>query len=83
MDDRPVYTITDLTRLGPLGRTSIYEAIASGQLVARKIGRRTLVLRDDYETFLQRLPKIASRPLAPWVPGEDPQKRNPATAARP
>ncbi|MCL2473721.1 MAG: helix-turn-helix domain-containing protein [Alphaproteobacteria bacterium] len=35
-----------------LGRTKLYQLINSGNLIARKIGRRTVVLRSDLETFL-------------------------------
>jgi hypothetical protein len=37
-------------------RTKLYEEIASGSLVARKAGRKTLILADDLETFLGNLP---------------------------
>ena len=33
----------------------LYDAIRDGRLVARKWGRRTIVLRSDLEAFLQGL----------------------------
>jgi excisionase family DNA binding protein len=39
-----------------LGRTKIYEAIAAGDLKARKYGKRRIILRDDLRTFLSGLP---------------------------
>ena len=38
-----------------LGRTKVYEAINSGSLQARKIGKRTIVLQDDLSSFLNSL----------------------------
>jgi len=38
-----------------IGRTKIYELISSGQLVARKVGTRTIILRSDIEAFLAGL----------------------------
>jgi excisionase family DNA binding protein len=38
------------------GRTSLYEAIASGKLIARKMGKRRIILRSDLMKFLSDLP---------------------------
>ncbi len=38
-----------------IGRTKLYAAINSGQLKARKFGKRTIILRDDLNTFLSNL----------------------------
>jgi excisionase family DNA binding protein len=40
------------------GRDGVYEAIRSGQLRARKFGRRTLILDEDLSKFLQSLPDL-------------------------
>lgn len=39
-------------------RTKIYAAINKGDLVARKSGRKTLILRSDLEAWLSSLPTI-------------------------
>jgi excisionase family DNA binding protein len=57
---RLVYTIDELPNVTGLGRTRLYELINSGELPARKAGRRTLVLREDVEAFLRGLPTIAA-----------------------
>jgi hypothetical protein len=51
------FRIPDVCRATGLGRTSIYAAIKSGELVARKWKRRTVVLDEDVDTFLKNLPK--------------------------
>jgi excisionase family DNA binding protein len=38
------------------GRTSLYEAIASGKLISRRLGKRRLILRSDLMKFLSELP---------------------------
>ena len=50
------YSIQDLIQEGPLGKTSIYEAIGSGRLRAKKYGKRTLVRPSDWDDFLNGLP---------------------------
>jgi hypothetical protein len=51
------YRIADVCKVTGLGRTSIYAAIKSGDLVARKWKRCTIVLQQDLTDFLTRLPR--------------------------
>jgi excisionase family DNA binding protein len=55
------YRITEVCKASGLGRTTIYAAIKSGDLSARKCGRATIVLADDLETFLRNLPAMHVR----------------------
>lgn len=41
-----------------LGLNAIYNAIRDGALTARKVGRRTVILRADLEAFLNALPRL-------------------------
>ena len=50
------FRICEVCQRTGLGRTSIYAAIKTGALVARKHGRRTVVLGDDLSAFLRGLP---------------------------
>jgi hypothetical protein len=50
------YRIPDVCAMTQLGRTSVYAAIKSGELVARKWGRCTVVLAEDLAAFLGNLP---------------------------
>ncbi len=47
------------------GRTLIYCLIGSGDLPARKLGRRTVVLRRDAEALLERLPRACVKSKIP------------------
>ena len=49
-------TIEGAVAASGIGRTLIFRAIQRGDLRARKLGRRTIVLRDDLTEFLKSLP---------------------------
>jgi hypothetical protein len=44
-----------------IGQTRFYEEVKEGRLPVRKVGRKTIVLRDDAESWLQRLPALSTR----------------------
>jgi excisionase family DNA binding protein len=55
-------TIAEACARSGIGRTAIYELINSGQLPARKRGRRTLILTEDLQQCLEALPQIKVKP---------------------
>ncbi len=57
-------TITEAAFAAGIGRSRLYEAIAAGQLTARKFGARTVILRGDLDSFLAALPAIQSEAAA-------------------
>jgi excisionase family DNA binding protein len=54
-------TIPEACALARIGRTSLYEAIRSGQLRAVKQGQRTLILFPDLRAYVESLPRIEPR----------------------
>jgi hypothetical protein len=75
------YSIADLEATGVISRGPLYRAIREGRLVARKHGKRTIILPADWERFLQSLPKVGID-----VPFTEPvalrQSRSPAAASQ-
>jgi len=47
------YRINEAVRVSGLGRTFLYEKIATGELKAIKIGGRRLIMRTDLVEFLR------------------------------
>ena len=53
-------SILEACQVAGIGRSKIYEAIGEGSLKARKLGKRTIILRSELQRFLSALPEIAS-----------------------
>ena len=52
-------SVSEACAVAGIGKTKLYEAIAAGNLIARKLGKRRIILRDDLQTFLAALPTAA------------------------
>ena len=52
------FTLPQLAADGPLCRSALYREIRAGRLVARKSGRATVVLAEDWDVFLHSLPRL-------------------------
>lgn len=50
------YSISEVVAAFGVGRTRVFAEIASGRLLACKIGRRTVIRRCDLDAWLARLP---------------------------
>jgi hypothetical protein len=50
------HRIADLAARGPISRSSIYNAIRDGRLIARKIGGATVILDEDWRAMLANAP---------------------------
>jgi excisionase family DNA binding protein len=75
---RRAHSIAETCALTGLGRDTVYTAIRDGHLVARKLGRRTLITDDDLCQFLAGLPRAGGHEQ---VAVEIPSKTKAATEA--
>jgi hypothetical protein len=55
------YSIDEFAHLNDIGVTTARGEIRSGRLVARKIGRRTIITPEDAKDWRDRLPKVQPR----------------------
>jgi excisionase family DNA binding protein len=68
MDSSPLaFGIAEACAIARIGRTTLYAAIRGGELRARKIGKRTLILQQDFLEWLN------SRPIAGSVDSSTPK----------
>ncbi|MBP7065745.1 MAG: helix-turn-helix domain-containing protein [Ferrovibrio sp.] len=49
-------TVNQAVKRSGISRSTLYRAMASGGLVARKYGKRTLILTQDLDKWLHNLP---------------------------
>jgi excisionase family DNA binding protein len=54
--NRLAFSLADAASAIGVGKSTLHELIATGKLPVRKLGRRSLVLREDLEAYVQSLP---------------------------
>ncbi len=50
------YTINEACESIGIGRTKLYREIDEGRIKPRKLGKRTIILADDLQNYLNSLP---------------------------
>lgn len=58
MSGQIAYTIKEACAVSRTGKTSLYAAIRRGELIARKLGKKTLILEGDLRHWIERLPTL-------------------------
>jgi excisionase family DNA binding protein len=81
-DPTEALTIPETCAESRIGRTKIYEAINEGLLPAKKLGRKTIILRSDLRQFLAALPNIREPPSIRDGPPERPNAQRSRHAGR-
>ena len=61
LSERLALSPEEASMLSGIGMTSIRQAAASGALIARKHGTRTIILREDLAEWLQSLPIMGKK----------------------
>lgn len=52
------FTIAQAAKLAGVGRSTLYSELGAGKLIARKMGRRTIILAVDLSQWLSQLPTL-------------------------
>jgi excisionase family DNA binding protein len=60
-DEKLAWSVDEAAQIFGIGRSAIYEEIRSGRLRARKVGARTIILKEDGLAFLRSLPAVRTR----------------------
>jgi excisionase family DNA binding protein len=63
MNSPLAYSIAEACAVARAGRTAIYQAIREGALIARKRGRKTLILPDDLRRWVEDHPTVEPKQL--------------------
>jgi excisionase family DNA binding protein len=58
------YSVEETLRLLGICRPKLYQEINAGRIVARKLGRRTIILAAEVHRYLDALPQIEAREAA-------------------
>lgn len=56
------YSVAEALEVTGLGRNAFYDEIRSGHLVAKKVGRRTIVTARSIEQWLESMPDLQLGP---------------------
>lgn len=54
---RAAYSVNDALQAMSIGRTLFYREVAAGRIVAKKVGRKTIVPTASIERWLNSLPQ--------------------------
>jgi hypothetical protein len=52
-------SLNEFARQHGIGLTTVRAEIKAGRLIARKLGRRTIIAAEDARAWLEELPKVA------------------------
>jgi excisionase family DNA binding protein len=59
-DSRISYSVNEAAKAAGIGLTKLREEIRENRLIARKLGKRTLINVEDLNTWAANLPRVSS-----------------------
>jgi excisionase family DNA binding protein len=60
MQDPIAYSVNEARAKLGIGRDNLYRLIRENQLIARKLGKRTVILAEDLAAYARALPKMGA-----------------------
>jgi excisionase family DNA binding protein len=60
-DLKRALSVEQAAKAAGVGRTLLFEEIRKGHIIARKVGRRTIITTDDLDAWLKSLPVKAAK----------------------
>ena len=55
--NKGAFTVSEFLVWASIGRTKFYDELRDGNIRIRKLGSKTLILREDAEAWLEALPE--------------------------
>jgi hypothetical protein len=77
------YSVQEVIDMAPFSRSTVWDLIRNGALPVRKLGRRSFILREEWEEFLRRCPTGTDRHSVEPLRRLDARKRQAAHEAQP
>ena len=62
------YTVKDAVKITGMSRSRLYEELKAGHLIAKKMGRRTLIPHESIEAWLNNLDNYPTAAVASDAP---------------
>ena len=62
--ERRSYTVAEIASRNHLGVATIWREISAQKLLARKLGRRTIITAEDERAWLEAMPRAHAKPVA-------------------
>jgi hypothetical protein len=77
-DGLRAYRLLEFCRTYRVGKDRAYADIRSGTLIARKVGKNTIILADDAEAYIAALPRL-ELPPTPETEAKAPRPSRPSS----
>jgi excisionase family DNA binding protein len=59
----PVLSVSEAQEILKIGKTKIYALLKAGAIPGKKLGRKTIILRADLNSYVESLPVYSLQPV--------------------